>query len=188
MTKALITGGAWFIGSHLAEVLPQRGWPVIVLDDLSTGSIKNVAHPKAHLSFSYVLDSLMNRSLILELIRARPPMAREPPSWSSRSASGSRLRGRGMPRPSGHAPRDRRRAPCHGCSMRTKRPASLRRAHLAWPPVVGPTWCSRSGVRSGVWHPVERELRSLRPLVSLPDEAPCSSVVVPRRFIRALAN
>jgi UDP-glucose 4-epimerase len=46
MTRALITGGAGFIGSHLAEVLLQRGWTVEVLDDLSTGSIKNVAHLK----------------------------------------------------------------------------------------------------------------------------------------------
>jgi nucleoside-diphosphate-sugar epimerase len=41
MTKALITGGAGFIGSHLAEILLQRGWPVVILDDLSTGSIKD---------------------------------------------------------------------------------------------------------------------------------------------------
>ncbi|MGH8068623.1 MAG: NAD-dependent epimerase/dehydratase family protein [Candidatus Entotheonellia bacterium] len=68
MTKALITGGAGFIGSHLAEVLLQRGWTVAVLDDLSTGSIKNVAHLKTHAGFSYVLDSVMNRSLLLELI------------------------------------------------------------------------------------------------------------------------
>jgi UDP-glucose 4-epimerase len=68
MTKALITGGAGFIGSHLAEILLQRGWPVVVLDDLSTGSMKNVAHLKAHPGFSYVLDNVMNRSLMLELI------------------------------------------------------------------------------------------------------------------------
>ena len=68
MTKALITGGAGFIGSHLAEVLLQRGWTVTVLDDLSTGSIKNVAHLKTHAAFSYVLDSVMNRPLMLELI------------------------------------------------------------------------------------------------------------------------
>ena len=68
MTKALITGGAGFIGSHLAEVLLQRGWAVTVLDDLSTGSIKNVAHLKTHAAFSYVLDSVMNRPLMLELI------------------------------------------------------------------------------------------------------------------------
>jgi UDP-glucose 4-epimerase len=68
MTRALITGGAGFIGSHLAEVLLQRGWPVDVLDDLSTGSIKNIAHLKAHPGFAYVLDTGMNRALLLELI------------------------------------------------------------------------------------------------------------------------
>jgi UDP-glucose 4-epimerase len=68
MTRALITGGAGFIGSHLAEVLLQRGWTVEVLDDLSTGSIKNIAHLKARPHFSYVLDTVMNRSLMLELI------------------------------------------------------------------------------------------------------------------------
>src|SRR3954453_4207420 len=67
MTKALITGGAGLIGSPLAEILLQRGWPVVVLD-LSTGSIKNVAYLKTHPGFSYVLDSVMNRSLMLELI------------------------------------------------------------------------------------------------------------------------
>jgi UDP-glucose 4-epimerase len=68
MTKALITGGAGFIGSHLAEILLQRGWPVVVLDDLSTGSIKNVAHLKTHPGFSYVRDGVMSGSLMLELI------------------------------------------------------------------------------------------------------------------------
>jgi nucleoside-diphosphate-sugar epimerase len=68
MTKALITGGAGFIGSHLAEELLERGWTVEVLDDLSTGSIKNIAHLKARPGFSYILDSVMNRSLMLELI------------------------------------------------------------------------------------------------------------------------
>ncbi|HSF30918.1 MAG TPA: GDP-mannose 4,6-dehydratase [Candidatus Tectomicrobia bacterium] len=68
MSKALITGGAGFIGSHLAEMLLQRRWAVHVLDDLSTGSVKNVAHLKAQPGFSYVLDSVMNRPLMLELI------------------------------------------------------------------------------------------------------------------------
>jgi UDP-glucose 4-epimerase len=68
MTRALITGGAGFIGSHLAEMLLQQGWTVEVLDDLTTGSIKNIAHLKARPSFSYVLDTVMNRSLMLELI------------------------------------------------------------------------------------------------------------------------
>ncbi|HEX2276168.1 MAG TPA: GDP-mannose 4,6-dehydratase [Candidatus Tectomicrobia bacterium] len=68
MTKALITGGAGFIGSHLAETLLQQGWTVEILDDLTTGSIKNIAHLKARSGFSYVLDTVMNRSLMLELI------------------------------------------------------------------------------------------------------------------------
>jgi nucleoside-diphosphate-sugar epimerase len=68
MAHALITGGAGFIGSHLTEALLQRGWSVEIVDDLSTGSIKNIAHLKGHQSFSYVLDSVMNRALMLELI------------------------------------------------------------------------------------------------------------------------
>jgi UDP-glucose 4-epimerase len=68
MTTALITGGAGFIGSHLAEELLQRSWTVEVLDDLSTGSIENIAHLKGHRRFSYVLDSMMNRPLLLELV------------------------------------------------------------------------------------------------------------------------
>jgi UDP-glucose 4-epimerase len=68
MTSALITGGAGFVGSHLAEALLERGWRVEVLDDLSTGSIENVSHLKAHSHFSYVLDTVMNRPLLLELV------------------------------------------------------------------------------------------------------------------------
>src|SRR5262245_41293392 len=68
MAKALITGGAGFIGSHLSEALLERGWTVEVIDDLSTGSIGNISHLKGHPHFSYVLDSVMNRSLLLELV------------------------------------------------------------------------------------------------------------------------
>jgi UDP-glucose 4-epimerase len=68
MNKALITGGAGFVGSHLAEALLERGWRVIILDDLSTGSIENIAHLKGHAQFSYLLDSVLNRPLLLELI------------------------------------------------------------------------------------------------------------------------
>jgi UDP-glucose 4-epimerase len=68
MTRALITGGAGFVGSHLAEALLERGWRVIVLDDLSTGSVENIAHLKGHSQFAYVLDSVLNRPLLLELI------------------------------------------------------------------------------------------------------------------------
>ncbi len=68
MSKALITGGAGFIGSHLAETLLERGWVVQVIDDLSTGSIENIEHLKSNSRFSYVLDTVMNRPLLVELI------------------------------------------------------------------------------------------------------------------------
>ncbi|MCK5406222.1 MAG: GDP-mannose 4,6-dehydratase [Candidatus Krumholzibacteria bacterium] len=68
MQKALITGGAGFIGSHLAESLLDRGWTVEVIDDLSTGSIDNIAHLKDNPHFSYVLDTAMNRPVMLELV------------------------------------------------------------------------------------------------------------------------
>jgi UDP-glucose 4-epimerase len=68
MSRALITGGAGFIGSHLAEALLERGWTVEVVDDLSTGSIENIGHLKSHPHFAYTLDSVMNRSLMLELV------------------------------------------------------------------------------------------------------------------------
>lgn len=66
--KALITGGAGFVGSHLAEVLLEQGATVTVIDDLSTGTIENIQHLKARLGFSYVIDSVTNRSLMAELV------------------------------------------------------------------------------------------------------------------------
>ena len=68
MSRALITGGAGFIGSYLSEALLERGWTVEVVDDLSTGSIENISHLKGHPHFAYTLDSVMNRSLMLELV------------------------------------------------------------------------------------------------------------------------
>jgi len=67
-TRALITGGAGFVGSHLAETLLRRGWTVEVIDDLSTGSIDNIEHLKASDGFSYTIDTVMNRHLLAELI------------------------------------------------------------------------------------------------------------------------
>ena len=66
--KALITGGAGFIGSHLAERLLALGHEVAVLDNLSTGAIDNVAHLKSEPRFSYVIDSVTNEPLLAELI------------------------------------------------------------------------------------------------------------------------
>jgi UDP-glucose 4-epimerase len=64
----LITGGAGFIGSHLAERLLQRGHTVVLLDNLSTGSMENIRHLKSSERMSYHLDSIENRQLLAELV------------------------------------------------------------------------------------------------------------------------
>jgi UDP-glucose 4-epimerase len=66
--KALITGGAGFIGSHLAERLLHDGHDVQVLDNLSTGAIANIAHLKQHPGFSYAIDTVTNEPLLAEMI------------------------------------------------------------------------------------------------------------------------
>jgi UDP-glucose 4-epimerase len=66
--RALITGGAGFIGSHLADALLAAGHQVTVLDDLSTGSMENIAHLKTHPRFRYTVDSVTNEPLLAELI------------------------------------------------------------------------------------------------------------------------
>jgi UDP-glucose 4-epimerase len=66
--KALITGGAGFVGSHLAEALLERGDQVHVLDNLSTGSIDNIEHLKGQKGFGYTIDSVMNEPVAAELV------------------------------------------------------------------------------------------------------------------------
>src|SRR5687768_6822938 len=66
--RALITGGAGFIGSHLAERLLELGHEVHVLDNLSTGSIDNITHLKGLDRFSYVIDTVTNEPLLAEMI------------------------------------------------------------------------------------------------------------------------
>lgn len=66
--RALITGGAGFIGSHLAGELLSSGWEVSVIDDLSTGSMTNIRHLKGKAGFQYVIDTVMNRGLLAELV------------------------------------------------------------------------------------------------------------------------
>ena len=66
--KALLTGGAGFVGSHLAEALLAQGHSVLVVDDLSTGSMDNIVHLKGRKGFEYVIDTVMNEPLVAELI------------------------------------------------------------------------------------------------------------------------
>jgi UDP-glucose 4-epimerase len=66
--RFLITGGAGFIGSHLAERLLARGDEVFILDDLSTGSVQNIRHLKSNERFHYFFDSIQNKHLLAELI------------------------------------------------------------------------------------------------------------------------
>ena len=66
--RVLITGGAGFVGCHLAEALLDRGDEVFVLDDLSTGSIDNIAHLKPHPKFHYTIDTVTNEPLLAEML------------------------------------------------------------------------------------------------------------------------
>jgi UDP-glucose 4-epimerase len=66
--RYLITGGAGFIGSHLAERLLERGDHVALLDNLSTGSMENIRHLKTSGQMEYHLDSIENRRLVAELV------------------------------------------------------------------------------------------------------------------------
>ncbi len=66
--KALVTGGAGFIGSHLSERLLDDGWEVFVLDDLSTGNAQNIAHLEGRRDFHLIVDSVLSTSTVNELV------------------------------------------------------------------------------------------------------------------------
>jgi UDP-glucose 4-epimerase len=66
--RVLITGGAGFVGSHLADELLGRGHTVHALDDLSTGSIDNIRHLKAHRRFEYTIESCQRPRVVAELV------------------------------------------------------------------------------------------------------------------------
>jgi UDP-glucose 4-epimerase len=66
--RYLITGGAGFIGSHLSERLLEQGDRVVLLDNLSTGSMENIRHLKGSPQLEYHLDGIENRQLLAELV------------------------------------------------------------------------------------------------------------------------
>lgn len=66
--NVLITGGAGFIGSHLAERCLAEGWHVAILDNLSTGASENFAHLKAKLPFSYTIKSIFDEPVLAEMV------------------------------------------------------------------------------------------------------------------------
>ncbi len=66
--RYLITGGAGFIGSHLAERLLEKGDKVDLLDNLSTGSMENIRHLKGSENLAYYLDGIENQHLLAELV------------------------------------------------------------------------------------------------------------------------
>jgi nucleoside-diphosphate-sugar epimerase len=68
LRKALITGGAGFIGSHLAELLLDEGWEVYVLDDVSTGSLDNIARLTERKDFHLVVESVLSQAVVSELV------------------------------------------------------------------------------------------------------------------------
>ena len=66
--RVLITGGAGFIGSHLADAYLARGDEVFVLDDLSTGSIDNIRHLKSNERFYYTIESVRHETVVAEMV------------------------------------------------------------------------------------------------------------------------
>ncbi len=66
--KVLITGGAGFIGSHLTDALLEAGDTVTIIDDLSTGSMKNFAHVRSHPHFHFAIETIMNETVMDRLV------------------------------------------------------------------------------------------------------------------------
>jgi UDP-glucose 4-epimerase len=65
--KALVTGGAGFIGSHLVEALLDRGDKVWIVDDLSTGRFENIAHLEGNPAFHYTIETILDERVVADL-------------------------------------------------------------------------------------------------------------------------
>ena len=62
--KALVTGGAGFIGSHLCERLLNKKWRVSAIDNLSTGSIENIKRLEHNKGFHFIMNDIMNEKVM----------------------------------------------------------------------------------------------------------------------------
>jgi UDP-glucose 4-epimerase len=67
--KYLVTGGAGFVGSHLCELLVKQGHSVVVIDDLSTGRIENIAHLEKEGKLKILVDSVANEALVEDAVK-----------------------------------------------------------------------------------------------------------------------
>ena len=101
--RALITGGAGFIGSHLSEALLDDGHEVLILDNLSTGSIDNIAHLKGRAGFEYFIDTVDQRAAARRADRSQ--RRRLPPRRRRRREADRRAAGATPSRPTCTAPR-----------------------------------------------------------------------------------
>lgn len=68
--RFLVTGGAGFIGSHLCEILLERGHEVLVIDDLSTGRHENVSHLEGVYGFELIIDTVLNPGLVETMVKS----------------------------------------------------------------------------------------------------------------------